>query len=114
MKVHIEGLGRRDVIIDVEQIKWFFESVCNTKTCKAHQTKFWLDLHERYGEFLKKNEAYDLLAFIIDKATKAKIEKRAKYRLEKQAESQLMEAKWFEWKENNDRKQQILKNLNYN
>ena len=99
-EIYIEGLGRRYIIEDAEQIIWFLEQRSKKYKSKGQITKFWLDFLDRHEGFLLKNQAYELIMMLKSKVTEEQRLNRIKYKLQAQATAALEVAKYEEWKEN--------------
>lgn len=88
-QIHIEGLGYRHPIREVEQIKWFMEKYSDRFVPQRLKTRYWLDFWELNRNHLFSVGAFELIAFIKTKVSDKQIENRIKYRLEHELKLQL-------------------------
>lgn len=111
--MYFDVLGYRDTIKDAEQIMWFFKQTAKSKT-KAHATKYWLDLKERYSEKLIKQEAYELLNLINEYATAAKIKRRNAFREKAKKEAELEMQNFNKWYDQVKIRSELIKLIRLN
>lgn len=95
--INIFELGHRNPVTEKDQIIWFWTQRAKSYKQKNHQTRYWLDLREIYEPHLKKMEAFELLAFLIEKASDKKMVIRMKHRLLQSVENLLFDARIDEW-----------------
>jgi len=112
MKIYLDRVGYRDTVKDFEQITWFWEHAPQMKWAQRFQTKFWLDLLERYGSMLLKDESFELLQYLNDKVTGEQVTNRNKWRQKQKATSEAEMKKWSDWREKYKDEKILKANLN--
>jgi hypothetical protein len=111
--VYFEGLGYRNPVSDKDQIIWFFEQTAATKH-KNHVTRYWLDLKEWYMKCLLEREAYELLAFIMDKLTTAQEKRRQESRKKSKAKAEKEMEAFNNWYAEYNAKRNLINQIGSN
>ena len=111
-RIYLERVGYRDSVKDKDLITWFWEHHTIMRYPKNFVTKFWLDLLERYGSHLLKDESFELLQYLHDKVSLTQIANRNKWRAKQKETSEAEMAKWKDWQKRFETQKKLKSSLN--
>ncbi len=112
-QIYIDGLGYRDPIKESGQIIWYLKNRAGAMA-RGHDTKYWLDLLENYGQTLLKMQAYEVYAEIKAWATDEKVKRReqARVRAKEKAEKEIEHFK--QWNDQWRLRRELIKTIGLN